>query len=117
VAQQVAREAGFPLQVVRQHGHDDGIRDSDQIRPIVIAWRDSFSASLAEHLTSPLVWDEQPDSLYFTDKPTWDCYGDLMLWAAYDEQRQLRLPSEHVEDWSSDSAYLTATQRGDSGRS
>lgn len=105
VAQQAAREIGLPIQVIRQHDPPDVIRDPDQIRPAVLGWRESLTAALADHLTSPLEWDERQEAPYFTDKPTWDCYSDLMLWAAYDEQRQLRRPADHIEDWSKDPAY------------
>jgi hypothetical protein len=107
--QQVAREMGVPLRVIRQHNSSDAIRDPDQIRPTVLAWRDSLSAALAGHLGSNLEWDERQDPPYFTDKPTWDCYSDLMLWAAYNEQGQLRPPVEHVENWSEDPAYRLVT--------
>jgi hypothetical protein len=109
IAQQAAREMGLSIRVVRQHDPSDAIRDPEQIRPTVLAWQNSLSTALAEHLASPLVWDEGPDTPYFTDKPTWDCYSDLMLWAAYDEQRQSP-PAQHVENWAEDTAYrLVAT--------
>jgi hypothetical protein len=51
---------------------------------------------LRESLTKPLDWNESQEAPYFTDKPTWDCYADLMLWAAYNEQPQLSRPIHHV---------------------
>ena len=74
VAQQAAREMGLPIQVIRQHDDPaDALRDPEEIRPIVLDWRESLSASLREHLASPLDWDERNEAPYFTDKPTWDC--------------------------------------------
>lgn len=105
VAQQAAREMGLPIQVVRKDDPPDAIRDPEQIRPMIVTWKESLSAGLQEHLTSPLDWDEREEAPYFTDKPTWDCYSDLMLWAAYDEQRHLTRPVQHLEDWSEDPAY------------
>ena len=112
VTQQAAREMGLEIQVLRQHDPPDQIRDRDQIRAMVLAWRDNLSASLTEHLAEPLDWDEGEEAPYFTDKPSWDCYSDLLLWAAYDEQQHLRRPVQHVDDWSQDSAYRLGTQLG-----
>jgi hypothetical protein len=105
VAQKVARELGMPISVARQYDPPDAIRDPDQIRPSIIGWRDRLSRDLGGNLPSPLNWDESGDAPYFTDKPTWDCYGDLVLWAAYDEQPQLPRPVQHIEDCSNDPAY------------
>lgn len=97
---------GLSIQVIRQHADaPDALRDPEQIRPIVVDWRESLSASLQQHLASPLDWEETADAPYFTDKPTWDCYSDLILWAAYDEQRHLSRPTQHIQDWSEDPAY------------
>ena len=105
-AERTAKEMGLPIEIVRQHDPAGAIRDPNQIRPVVFSWRDSLSAALKDLLSSPLDWDEQDETPYFTDKPTWDCYTDLLLWAAYDEQRQLRRPFQHVEDWPEDPAYI-----------
>jgi len=92
ITQQAAREVGLTIRIIRQDDPADTVRDPKRIRPIVLEWRESLSASLAEHVASPLEWDERWGVLYFKDKPTWDCYADLILWAAYDEQRQLQCP-------------------------
>jgi hypothetical protein len=105
IAQQAAREMGVEFQVIRQHDPPDAISDPEQIRPAVFAWREALSQGLGENLPTALDWDEGPASPYFTDKPTWDCYADLILWAAYDEQRHLSRPEQHVDDWSKDPAY------------
>jgi hypothetical protein len=112
VAQKAAREMGLELNVVRKHEPEDAIRDPEQIRPAVLAWRDSLSLALSESLADPLDWNEDQEAPYFTDKPTWDCYADLILWAAYDEQPQVSRPSHHVEEWSKDPAYKTCTADG-----
>jgi len=112
IAQQAAKEMGLNLEVIRQHNPPDAIRDPDQIRPAVLAWRESLSAALADRIAQPLDWDERQTAPYFTDKPTWDCYSDLVLWAAYDQQRQLRRPERHVQDWSKDPAYRLSAEPG-----
>ena len=110
VAQQAAKEIGLPIQVIHQNDPTDAVRDPEQIRPTVLAWRESLSVALADQLPTPLDWDEREETPYFTDKPTWDCYSDLVLWAAYDEQRQLHPPEEHIDDWSEDPAYRLSSQ-------
>lgn len=110
VAQQAARELGLPLSVIRQNEPLDAVRDPEQIRPAVMAWRESLSVSLAHQLAMPFDWDEREEAPYFTDKPTWDCYSDLVLWAAYEEQRQIRPPEGHVDDWSKDPAYRLSSR-------
>ena len=110
IAQQAAKEIGLTLNVIRQHNPPDAVRDPDQIRPSVLAWRESLSTALADSIATPLDWDESQMAPYFTDKPTWDCYSDLVLWAAYDEQRQLCRPESHVNGWSKEvAARLDAT--------
>lgn len=100
------------LQVIRQQPEpSEATRDPEQIRPVVLAWRDSLSAGLKDHLSTSLEWDESSAAQYFTDKPTWDCYGDLLLWAAYDEQPELHRPEQHVADWSTDAAYQLILQQ------
>ena len=111
-AQVVARELGATINVVRRHDPPDAVRDPDKIRPVVLAWRDGLTSGLGDHLTAPLDWDESPAAPYFSDKPTWDCYADLVMWAAYDEQSQLSRPHVHVEDWSSDPAYQASAADG-----
>jgi len=103
--QKVAREIGLELAVVRQHDPEDAIRDPGEIFPTVVAWRDSLNQSLVAELDQPLDWNEDTASPYFTDKPAWDCYGSLLLWAAYAENPQLPRPTSFVEDWGEDPAY------------
>jgi hypothetical protein len=103
---------GLELQVIRSHDPPDAIRDVEQIRPAVLAWRDSLSAALADRLTVPLDWDEGAEAPYFTDKPTWDCYSDLLMWGAYDEQPHLQRPKPHISAWSDDPAYRLSSEAG-----
>jgi hypothetical protein len=81
------------------------------MRKIVIAWRSGLSEMLGTHISAPLDWDESPESPYFTDRPAWDCYSSLLLWAAYSEHPDLARPVDSVEDWSEDEAYLRSSDR------
>jgi hypothetical protein len=112
IAQQAARDMGVPLQIVRSHNDPaDAIRDPGAIRPVVKQWREQLSESLAEHLSTPLDWNEEVDAPYFTDKPAWDCYSDLLLWAAYSEHPDLARPDDSVEDFGHDAAYTRSTAK------
>ena len=112
IAQQAAREMGMPLQIVRpQNDPGDAIRDPVAIRPVVKQWRDQLSESLAGHLSTPLGWNEEADASYFTDKPTGDCYSDLLLWAAYSEHPDLVRPEGSVEDFGHDPRTHGAARR------
>jgi len=112
VAQKAARELGVPLEIVRKNEAEDAIRDPDQIRPVVQRWRDNLSEALRDKLSNPFDWDEASEAPYFTDKPTWDCYAALMLWAAYDEQRHLNRPFDGPAEWGDDLAYKASTATG-----
>jgi len=117
VVEQAAEQGGPPVQMVRAHEPDDAVTNPEQIRPAVIAWRRGLSEALGSHLRSPLDWDESAGSPYFTDKPAWDCYGALILWAAYAEHPDLArpaanplgLPDRRTGDWHSDPAYRRTT--------
>jgi hypothetical protein len=104
VAARVARELGAEFNVIRQHNPPDAIRDPEEIRSIVLEWRNGLAASLATHLPEPLDWDESPDAPYFTDKPCWDGYQGLLLRAAYQEHPGLRIPEEIPKEFDKDPA-------------
>ena len=108
VVQQAARQAGMPVRLERQQPLAD-TRDPEVIRAAVLRWRDAMSSALGKHLNGPLDWDESESAPYFTDKPAWDCYSALLLWAAYEENPDLRCPEEAVEDWAKDPAFQRST--------
>lgn len=108
----MAREIGAELRVIRaRQPPPDAIRDPDVIRPAVEAWRAGVSERLREHLESDLDRDETADAPYFTDKPAWDCYSDLLLWAAYSEHPELNRPIQSVPDFGKDPAYRASTSK------
>jgi hypothetical protein len=119
ITQKVAREMNVPLTVVRLTPDPvDTIRDQEQIRPLVLAWRDGLSRALREGPGSAedLDWNESADSPYFTDKPTWDSYADLMLRAAHNERPELACPDVRLVDWGSDPAYKICAREGHASR-
>jgi hypothetical protein len=111
VVQKVGREHGHPVTVIRQTTAE-AITDQAQIRPAIVAWRDGLNAGLGDNLDAPLDWDEAESAPYFTDKPTWDAYSSLLLWAAYAENQDLARPHAYVEDLESDPAYRRSREPG-----
>jgi hypothetical protein len=121
VIEQLAERGELPeVQIVRPQGGDVAVTDPEQIRPVVLAWRQGLSAGLGAHLSAPLDWDESDATPYFTDKPAWDCYGALLLWAAYAEHPELPRPAQNPLSgeggsrggWHADPAFRASTTRG-----
>lgn len=109
VVQKMGREEGAPVRVIRAHDPRDAITDPDEVRSLVLHWRAIVSASLGENLDAPLEWSEGPDTPYFTDKPSWDPYLSLTVWAAYSEHEDLQCPFEYVEDLAEDEALARSS--------
>jgi hypothetical protein len=113
IVQQLAERGEIPqVQVIRANEPNDAVTDPVQIRAAVLAWRQGLSAGLQEHLASPLNWDEVGTTPYFTDKPAWDCYGALLLWAAYSEHSGLKRPVANPSDWHDDPAFKRSIAEG-----
>lgn len=121
IVQQLAERGEIPpLQMVRANEPKDAISDPELTRPVVLAWRRNLSAGLVKNLASPLDWSEGATTPYFTDKPASDCYGALLLWAAYSEHEDLRrpaanplcLPGRKTGDWHDDPAYQRSVAEG-----
>jgi hypothetical protein len=110
VIQKYARETGTPLQVVRPNQTEEEIADKETIRADVIQWRSGLSEGLKGHLSQPLDWDESDSSPYFTDKPAWDGYSSLLLWAAYLEHPELTKPKRALDDWTGNEAFRRSTE-------
>jgi hypothetical protein len=105
VIQKYGREQGFEVSMVRPPNAPDAITDPIDIRAMVVAWREMLGDSLSDHINSPLDWNESNESPYFTDKPAWDCYTSLILWAAYTEHPDLDRPTNYIDDFATDEAY------------
>jgi hypothetical protein len=116
IVQQMMSGSGVPVQVIRPNqGWFDrlrsrlGFRGPDAARA-VRRWRDRLRREL--HIAD-LDWNEDPEAEYATDKPAWDCYGALILWAVYEE-----IPNaarrETAEGWEKDTAYRTSRENPNS---
>jgi hypothetical protein len=119
IIQQTAHEAGYTVKIVRPDGMDDAqdsVTDPTEIEETVKDWRDLLNLDLEPHLNAPLDWSEGMTPPYFTDKPAWDCYSALMIWAAHEEQRDSDLPAVAPDDWTTDIAYQRSLAEGFTSR-
>ena len=107
MVQQMARGSGLEVQILRpQPGVLDRLRS--WLRPKrdpakeVERWKGRLSAAAGV----PVDWNEHPGAEYFTDKPGWDCYGALLLWAACEERGAGR--PETAESWEKNPLLIEA---------
>jgi hypothetical protein len=115
VAQKYAREQGINYQIIHPDGDKGQPPSADEARPAIIAWRKGVFQSLRGYLRDPLEWDESDCLPYFTDRPGWDGYAALLLWAAYSEHPEQDMPELiPKENWTDDEVFL-ATLEKDSG--
>jgi len=111
------QESPYPVTIVRPEPPRQGWvsrlldrldhKDTDEDSAALVA---RWQKQVQQALDMPnLDWNEDPNSEYFTDKPGWDCYGALLLWAVYEE-----FPNagrrETPEGWEKDPALSTAMQ-------
>jgi len=97
---------------LRSTKQNEDQKSQDLIRPRVMAWRAALAKSLGDRLAGPLEWDETEAAPWFTDRPGWDGFGSLVLWAAYAEHPTLRLPGTLPEEWDHDLALMRSTAAG-----
>src|SRR5262245_36073305 len=94
IVQQYAAATGIEVRVVRpkaswhQRLHT-WFKPSYVIRERVNKWKHNITEISGVNLS----WNEEPDYEYFTDKPAWDCYGALLLWAAFEDQNATTYPA------------------------
>jgi len=110
IVQQQARQAGTEVKAVAAIGADEAIRDPEEIRPIVLEWRQGIAAALKEGVKEPFDWDESKDVPYFTNRLGMGALSSLRLWAAYAEHADLQRPSAYVAEPAKDPAYLRSIQ-------
>ena len=84
-----------------------------EVQLAVIAWRQTLTTSLPN---KKLDWQESIDTPYFTDRPAWDGYAGLLLWAAYDEHPDMERPTLSNSNWIEDPAFRASTAQGFTSR-
>jgi hypothetical protein len=115
ILQQMARRGGPPVTVIRAGEPRVGLlrRLVDRVVPrktpdpssVIAAWKRTLPAALPA-----CDWPDAAEGAYFTDKPAWDCYGALVLWAAYDEHPPKERLSAATDKWNRDETYLRAVE-------
>ncbi|MDX2146240.1 MAG: hypothetical protein SFZ23_01860 [Planctomycetota bacterium] len=113
---QTVVQQSFPGQVtVQRPPNPDRISDPIQISEIVAQWMKALSTGTG--LT--LDWDESLRRPYFTDKPAWDAFGALKIWAAHDDQSLDASAHDQpitIENWSKDPSLTPYRDQPGSGR-
>jgi hypothetical protein len=113
IVQRMAREQGMEFQVVRKppnrsiiHRILERVRwfrsGPEEMRKTMLQWQRTLARESG--IGSLFEWNDELEYEYFTDKPAWDCYGALLLWACYD-QVPTATPPATARDWTTDVAY------------
>jgi hypothetical protein len=105
VVQKHGRLSGLDVRVVRPSAPAPRLidrvlgvfRPNPSAQEVVEMWQ----REVGRRAKVPVAWDEDPAREYFTDKSTWDCYGSLLLWAAYHERGLPELPGTSAK-WAED---------------
>lgn len=104
IIQQISEQAGTPVTIIRKNLPEDVEEDIEVIQELTENWRDKLSNALKQHTDVPIFWIENNDYPYRTDKPGWDGYGAVILWALYNEQGIL--PPHHFDkDWTTSEMF------------
>ena len=104
--EKAARERGSP-RPVQPSGQAQAVTSLARIRPQVLAWRARLATALGKRIEVPLDWDETDSAPWFADRPGWDGFGALVLWAAYAEHPALRVPQTLPEEGDQNDIALT----------
>jgi hypothetical protein len=112
VADRNVRERGRKAESGQSHANGEPRQDRERIHASVLAWRRTLEGALAPHLPEPLAWEESREAPWFTDRPGWDGFGSVVLWAAYAEQPGLRRPALLPEEWDDDAALVRSNADG-----
>lgn len=111
VAQCMAREQGMQYTMIYAGGQPEAPPPAKEVRQAVSGWCRALSGGLEPHGYGPVQWDEGDHQPYFTDRPAWDGYSALLVWAAHADHPDLPLPAEVPESWVDDPAYQRSIVR------
>lgn len=104
VVQRQARLDGTEYRMIYAGG-EEAPPPAEEVASTVQAWRDAINRSLAQHSLGPIEWSESGDQPYFTDRPGWEGYSALQLWAAYAERPDRQAPYALPETWAVDKVW------------
>ena len=95
VAQRQAREQGLKYTLISPDGPWDKLEKPDptEVSTVIERWREALNQGLGENISQPLSWDESANAPYFTDRPSYQGYSGLQLWAAYAAKSDAAAPT------------------------
>jgi hypothetical protein len=111
VVQKMARQQGTQYRRIYAGGDPEPPPPAEEIQQAVAAWCAALSQGLAAHGQGPLTWNEDNEQPYFTDRPAWEGYSALLVWAAHDEHPDIPLPSTVPRSWADDPAFERSTEK------
>jgi hypothetical protein len=64
---------------------------------VVLAWRDLMNTNIEDFRNLPLDWSEDSNVAYYTDKPDFEGWLALQLWAAYADEEPASRPTGRAD--------------------
>ena len=120
IVQQAARQQGFNVRVIRPAAPKPSIfrrlvslilprrNPLPALQQAILQWQHSLEQASGAEL--PFVWNDSVDYDYYTDKPGWQWYGALLLWAAHEQDPNESWPTV-IHSWSKDPAFQKVRSR------
>jgi len=109
--ERMSRESGMEYRRIYAGGEPGTPAPAEEIREGVGHWRRAMNEALGTNLTGPISWDEGDGQPYFSDRPAWDGYSAVLLWAAYAACPEMTRPTHLPSRWADDLAYQKATAK------
>ena len=114
VVQMWAEANGYTFNKITPDGQtiEEEALDPREVEEAIEGWRDWLLEALAAEGETYAPWPEDNESPYFTDKPDWDAFGALLLYAAcgiYQEP----LPERVAKNWDFEADPLIERARAD----
>ena len=108
MVQRAGRELGREVQIERPGGPASEVTSTAEVVRDVARWRVEAFDGLPAGFADAFSWDEGASLPYLTDKPDWEAFISLLLWAAHTEHPELPLAPGLSEDWQQDAALLAS---------
>lgn len=116
VVERSAHEQGTRYTVIHAGGKPAPPPAAEEIRQAVATWQNELSRQLEPHGVGRIAWNEGDNVPYFTDRPAWEGYRALLVWAAHAEHSHLPMPAELPQTWLDDPAFVRCTAPGSHSR-
>ena len=94
-------------------GGEEAPPPASEVRRTVDAWQAGINAALAQHKLGPVEWSDTDEQPYFTDRPGWEGYSALQLWAAYAEQPEETPPYALPGSWAENKVWQSVVEKPD----